>query len=82
MVAITRDNPIFGKRKRPNVLKDNARVQLVGHDNNIPCIDFHSSGRYIASCSIDQTCRIWDVKHQREIARRRISTSELELQAW
>ncbi|KAI8355072.1 WD40-repeat-containing domain protein [Choanephora cucurbitarum] len=45
-------------------------IQLEGHTNNIPCIDFNQSGRYLASGSIDTSCRVWDLKHQREITRR------------
>ncbi|KAI8389355.1 hypothetical protein BD560DRAFT_320043, partial [Blakeslea trispora] len=36
-------------------------IQLAGHTNNIPCIDFNQSGRYLASGSIDTSCRVWDL---------------------
>ncbi|OBZ86125.1 putative WD repeat-containing protein C27B12.05 [Choanephora cucurbitarum] len=51
-------------------LGSQSSIQLRGHTNNIPCIDFNQSGRYLASGSIDTSCRVWDLKHQREITRR------------
>ncbi|KAJ3139377.1 asparagine-linked glycosylation protein [Physocladia obscura] len=33
-----------------------------GHDNNIPNVEFSKCARFLASCSIDATCRIWDLK--------------------
>ncbi|GAA5815136.1 hypothetical protein MFLAVUS_008642 [Mucor flavus] len=47
ILEMTKSDPIFGSRKR--------------HENNIPNIDFNETGQYIASASIDQTCRIWDI---------------------
>ncbi|KAJ3410068.1 hypothetical protein HDV05_004113 [Chytridiales sp. JEL 0842] len=38
-----------------------SRKTLVGHQHNIPCIDFNSNGDFLASCSIDGSCRIWNV---------------------
>ncbi|RIA98349.1 hypothetical protein C1645_812757 [Glomus cerebriforme] len=35
---------------------------LRGHENNIPNICFSTCGRFLVSCSIDATCRIWNVK--------------------
>ncbi|KAJ3103479.1 hypothetical protein HDU97_010062 [Phlyctochytrium planicorne] len=42
------------------VLEGNQKT-LAGHGHNIPSIDFHDCGDYLASCSIDGTCRIWDI---------------------
>ncbi|KAJ3209698.1 hypothetical protein HDU67_005992 [Dinochytrium kinnereticum] len=37
------------------------RKELSGHLHNVPSIDFHENGRFLASCSIDGTCRVWEV---------------------
>eukprot|EP00871_Galdieria_phlegrea_P001940 jgi/Galph1/2747/GphlegSOOS_G1421.1 len=52
-------------------LESRNRVFLVpsiccGHEHNIPCIDFSKHGRYIASASIDETLRVWDLKTEDE----------------
>ncbi|KAL1916856.1 uncharacterized protein VTP21DRAFT_5560 [Calcarisporiella thermophila] len=44
------------------------RVVLRGHTHNIPNIDFSPCGRYLVSCSIDGTCRVWDVETAHTIA--------------
>ncbi|KNC97936.1 uncharacterized protein SPPG_06924 [Spizellomyces punctatus DAOM BR117] len=45
-------DPLGGVEKR----------ELVGHEHNVPAIDFSSCGRYLLSCSIDCTLRIWNIK--------------------
>lgn len=37
-------------------------VGLRGHSNNIPCVSFDKTGKYIASGSIDCSIIIWDCK--------------------
>ena len=32
---------------------------LRGHTHNIPCVDVSPDGQWIASASIDSTCRLW-----------------------
>lgn len=49
-------DPLLG----PVVGTSQSRV-LKGHVHNIPCVDFSPCGRYLVSCSIDGTCRIWNV---------------------
>eukprot|EP01118_Nematostelium_gracile_P018843 TRINITY_DN8520_c0_g1_i1.p1 TRINITY_DN8520_c0_g1~~TRINITY_DN8520_c0_g1_i1.p1 ORF type:complete len:279 (-),score=50.61 TRINITY_DN8520_c0_g1_i1:763-1599(-) len=44
------------------------RIVLSGHENNIPCVAFSPCGKYIASTSIDGTCRLWDLSTERVIA--------------
>lgn len=78
---MTRDNPIYGKRSRrepENFLKSQAKVELVGHENNIPNIDFNESGRYLASSSIDQSCRVWDITTQKVVTQRPSALSDPE----
>jgi len=38
---------------------------LVGHDNWIRGLVFHSGGKYILSASDDKTLRVWDIKNRR-----------------
>ncbi|EEB08358.2 WD repeat protein [Schizosaccharomyces japonicus yFS275] len=38
-----------------------SKLVLVGHNHNIPNISFDSTGRYIASVSIDCSLRVWDL---------------------
>ncbi|KAI8820818.1 uncharacterized protein EV422DRAFT_578648 [Fimicolochytrium jonesii] len=45
------DDPLGGVMER----------ELVGHEHNIPSIDFSSCGKFLISCSIDCTVRIWNV---------------------
>lgn len=73
LVEMTRDNPIYGRRSRrepENFLKSQPVVVLVGHNNNIPNIDFNESGRYLASSSIDQSCKVWDITTQEVVTHR------------
>ncbi|GBC02341.1 hypothetical protein RclHR1_04580009 [Rhizophagus clarus] len=35
---------------------------LRGHEHNIPNICFSACGRFLVSCSIDSTCRVWNIK--------------------
>ncbi|KAJ3247499.1 hypothetical protein HDU77_008547 [Chytriomyces hyalinus] len=56
--ALSDDAPMSGfKTKR-----------LSGHENNIPNIRFSSCGRYIASCSIDSSVRVWNIKTSQTVA--------------
>ncbi|KAJ1969986.1 hypothetical protein IWQ62_000263 [Dispira parvispora] len=45
---------------------------LDGHQNNVPNIAFSPCGRYLASCSIDRTCILWQVSTGKILQRRRI----------
>lgn len=70
---MTKSNPILGKRSNrhtTNILGTEASIELSGHEHNIPCIDFNETGRYLASASIDQTCRVWDLKTRQVISQR------------
>lgn len=42
-------------------------VQLKGHSGRVCRVDFHPSGRYLASASYDTTWRLWDVEAQTEL---------------
>lgn len=64
-----------------NYLGDRQRVDLAGHLHNVPCIDFDSSGRYLASGSIDMTCRLWDLSTLRQVGQRSV-TRTADGDAW
>jgi platelet-activating factor acetylhydrolase IB subunit alpha len=38
---------------------------LIGHDNWVRGLIFHSGGKYILSASDDKTIRVWDIKNKR-----------------
>ncbi|KAI9492389.1 hypothetical protein BDB00DRAFT_873470 [Zychaea mexicana] len=81
---MTKSDPIFGKRRRTvvPVMDGVTKRELGGHTDNIPCIDFNRSGRYIASGSIDQTCRLWDLKTGQQATIRKIEMTRRENEAW
>ncbi|KAI8642256.1 WD40-repeat-containing domain protein [Parasitella parasitica] len=74
----------FGKRsnKKPNYLQSAEKIELEGHEHNIPNIDFNETGRYIASVSVDTTCRIWDIVSKQMITQKRSSSRESTQHAW
>ena len=84
MGELTKDNPIFGKRRRnlPSVMEGIEKRELSGHTDNIPCVDFNQTGQYVASCSIDQTCRLWDIKTGQQTTIRKIEMSRRENESW
>mmetsp|Transcript_12786 Transcript_12786/g.21732 ORF Transcript_12786/g.21732 Transcript_12786/m.21732 type:complete len:296 (-) Transcript_12786:288-1175(-) len=36
---------------------------LVGHNRKVHSVDWNCTGKYLASGSVDQTARVWDVEH-------------------
>ncbi|TPX34870.1 hypothetical protein SmJEL517_g02651 [Synchytrium microbalum] len=38
------------------------KLVLRGHAHNVPNIDFSPCGRYLVSCSIDKSCKVWYLK--------------------
>ena len=40
-------------------------MTLVGHDNWVRGVLFHSGGKFILSCADDNTLRVWDYKNKR-----------------
>ncbi|CAO3638913.1 unnamed protein product [Mucor fragilis] len=74
----------FGKRssKEPNYLGTTEKIELEGHEHNIPNIDFSETGRYIASVSVDTTCRIWDISTRRMVTHKRSSSRQHSQDAW
>jgi WD40 repeat protein len=74
MLAMTEKDPIFGSRTRQNILGDTEKVELVGHEHNIPCVDFSPCGRYLASASIDTTCKVWDIAKNKIITEKKGTT--------
>ncbi|KAI9255690.1 hypothetical protein BDA99DRAFT_562204 [Phascolomyces articulosus] len=81
---MTKDNPIFGKRRQciPPIMNGIEKRELTGHTDNIPCVDFNKTGQYVASCSIDQTCRLWDLKTGQQTTIRKVEMSRRENESW
>jgi WD40 repeat protein len=83
---MTKDNPIYGKLKNKvseNILGPKSKVELVAHGSNIPNIDFNESGRYLASASIDQTCRVWDITTQEVVTQKKsVNLNEPQHDSW
>jgi hypothetical protein len=83
LLEMTKDNPIFGSKKKPNLLGATEKIELEGHEHNIPNIDFSESGRYIASASVDTTCRVWDITTHKMITQKRFPiVKNQEENAW
>ncbi|CAG8433203.1 515_t:CDS:10 [Ambispora gerdemannii] len=57
--------------KNPLLLE--PKICLRGHDHNIPNIAFSPDGKFLVSCSIDNTCRIWNVKTGESLVSKQIS---------
>lgn len=55
----------------PNHLGSTKIIRLVGHEHNIPNIDFDETGKFIASASIDSTCKIWDITTKQVVTEKR-----------
>jgi WD40 repeat protein len=55
---VTATEPIGGSSQDDKIL-------LKGHEHNVPSIDFSLCGRYLASASLDGSCRIWAVQSAR-----------------
>ncbi|KAF1800581.1 hypothetical protein FB192DRAFT_1381419 [Mucor lusitanicus] len=74
----------FGKRSsnEPNYLGTTEKIELEGHKHNIPNIDFNETGRYIASVSVDATCRVWDISTGRTVTQKQSSSRQVPQDAW
>lgn len=74
----------FGKRpnKEPNYLGTTEKIELGGHEHNIPNIDFNETGRYIASVSVDTTCRIWDIFTRQMVTQKKSLGQENIQDSW
>ncbi|KAI8997026.1 WD40-repeat-containing domain protein [Pilobolus umbonatus] len=81
ILEMTRSNPIFGRREE-NCMGNTEKIELSGHEHNIPNIDFNKSGRYLASSSIDMTCKIWDIKTRRVVSEKRMGYSGTGEEPW
>lgn len=69
---MTRENPIFGgSNKNHNWMGKELKIELTGHEHNIPNIDFNHTGQYLASASIDQTCRVWDITTKKVVTQKK-----------
>ncbi|CAG8550866.1 20230_t:CDS:10 [Gigaspora rosea] len=50
------------------------KYSLRGHRHNIPNISFSSCGQFLVSCSIDKSCRIWNVNTGQTIVSQEVSS--------
>lgn len=50
---------------RVHYLRDGTVITISGHAHNIPHVEVSPDGRYILSCGIDKTVRIWGVNGDR-----------------
>ena len=50
-------------------------AELKGHTNYVTSVAFDSSGKYLASGSLDFTVRIWDVATKQQVAELKGHTS-------
>ena len=46
----------------PDLGENIAKLVLRGHTNNIPCVAFERTGKYVVSGSLDCSVRLWDCK--------------------
>ncbi|KAI8391006.1 uncharacterized protein BYT42DRAFT_555239 [Radiomyces spectabilis] len=69
-------SPCEPRRRTKNWLRDDDKIVLEGHEHNIPNVDFSRSGRYLASCSVDKTCRVWDIAKRTMVTKRTIYSSQ------
>lgn len=47
--------------------QDTPLTTLSGHENRVSRVDFHPSGKYLASASHDMTWRLWDIETSTEL---------------
>ncbi|CAG8552154.1 4932_t:CDS:2, partial [Ambispora leptoticha] len=57
--------------KNPLLLE--PKICLRGHEHNIPNIAFSPDGKFLVSCSIDNTCNVWNVKTGESLVSKHIS---------
>ncbi|CAG8539020.1 10396_t:CDS:10 [Dentiscutata erythropus] len=50
------------------------KYSLRGHRHNVPNISFSSCGQFLVSCSIDRSCRIWNVNTGQTIVFQEVSS--------
>eukprot|EP01132_Coremiostelium_polycephalum_P002249 gene2249-2772_t len=81
-IAICRSKPLFAvsannfKATMWNLNDEHpqqTRKTFIGHNHNIPCIDFSPDGNYLVTISIDKFVRIWDVNNQTTISMLKLS---------
>jgi len=73
--TVNKSNVTVVKAKKKTTVKYNKRgnkppafthemlcTTLKGHTENVKCIDFSLNGKYLLSCSEDQSIRMWSVK--------------------
>ncbi|KAI8582756.1 hypothetical protein K450DRAFT_226772 [Umbelopsis ramanniana AG] len=63
-------HPSMKQDDTKSILGSEAECRLIGHGHNIPNIDFSDCGRFVVSCSIDRSCRVWDLKKKKVVCQR------------
>lgn len=53
-----------------------SKYDLEGHTHNVPCVDFHPDGEYLASCSIDETVKIWHLETRQCVFTHQVSSTD------
>lgn len=66
---------VLTKISESDALGEKAISVLRGHEHNIPNICFSACGRFLVSCSIDSTCRVWNIKTG-ELMQKKILTGD------
>ncbi|KAG0366938.1 hypothetical protein BGZ54_004684 [Gamsiella multidivaricata] len=51
----------------PALVDRTSQQILRGHGHNIPCVTFSPCGRFVATASVDQTCRTWRLSDGKQI---------------
>ncbi|KAH8553340.1 WD40-repeat-containing domain protein, partial [Umbelopsis sp. PMI_123] len=65
-----------------SILGSDAECRLIGHGHNVPNIDFSECGHFIVSCSIDRSCRVWDLQKRKVISKRTFADLGRDIDNW
>lgn len=69
----TATNPL-DEEPMPTLPVNQASQQILrGHDHNIPSVDFSPCGQFVATASIDRTCRTWRLSDGKQIQKKSLA---------
>ncbi|ORX87013.1 hypothetical protein K493DRAFT_81758 [Basidiobolus meristosporus CBS 931.73] len=54
---------------------NSSTTTLTGHKHNVPSIDISPCGEFLVSCSIDGTCRVWNLRNGETIYKNSIGNA-------